>query len=621
MGGRVIVGTAGHIDHGKSTLVAALTGRSMDRLAEERRRGITIELGFAPFALPDGRKAGVVDVPGHEDFVRTMVAGASGIDLALLVVAADEGIRPQTEEHLLVLEQLGIGAGIPVLSKIDLVDAEWLELVTADLMERLAASPVRFTDPACVSARTGAGIDDLRRKLSDALSLLPLRPRRDLFRLPVDRVFSLAGVGTVVTGTCWSGTMEIGEAVRVLPSGREGRVRSAESYGVARAAESGARVALGMAGIDRADAVRGSVVVAERDRWLLSRAIDVRVNLHWGAPRVMGRRQRVRVHLAAGEFIGWASPRSAIAPGSSGLARITFDCPIVARGGDRFVLRSFSPVTTIGGGEVLDPAPPPRGALWPDELASNDRGSRLYALVARRRHGAPAEELPALTGVPPDECPNLAARDERLSRAEDHWVTTGLIDQVAARAVDLIARHHQRRPAEAGMQLETLRQGLRVPGWLAATALQLTERRGQTVQEQSTIRAFTFRPAGAGAEDVIATVVSTLSAAGFAPPTAAELAAQLGLSDIGAALRAASAAGRIEAVERNRYYSRDVLDRFVEVLAEAGPGGEIAVGTVRDRIGVSRKYLIPLLEWADARGVTTRVADVRRFRGRPAPKR
>ena len=215
----MIVGTAGHIDHGKSSLIAALTGRSMDRLLEERRREITIELNFAALDLGNGRRAGMVDVPGHEDFIRTMVAGASGIDVVLLVIAADEGIMPQTREHLAILEQLRVPIGIPVISKTDLVDPEWLQLVIAEVAERLADSPVAFQAPIAASARTGEGIEDLRERLRAVATALPQSAEGDAFRMPIDRVFSLAGVGTVVTGTVWSGRLRVGDPVLVLPSG------------------------------------------------------------------------------------------------------------------------------------------------------------------------------------------------------------------------------------------------------------------------------------------------------------------------------------------------------------------------------------------------------------------
>src|SRR5690242_3253810 len=231
LGGAMIIGTAGHIDHGKSALLAALTGRHMDRLAEERRRGITIDLNFAPLELGGGIVAGVVDVPGHEDFVRTMVAGASGFDVALLIIAADEGIMPQTEEHLAILEQLGIRSGVPVVTKADLVEPDWLDLVVAEVAQRLARSSVAFDPPVAASAVTGQGLEELRGRLLQHASSLGPRSRDDGFRLPIDRAFSVAGVGTVVTGTAWSGSVAVGDAVRLVPGEREGRVRSLESHG------------------------------------------------------------------------------------------------------------------------------------------------------------------------------------------------------------------------------------------------------------------------------------------------------------------------------------------------------------------------------------------------------
>jgi selenocysteine-specific elongation factor len=276
----MIVGTAGHIDHGKSALVEALTGRAMDRLAEERRRGITIDLNFAPLELESGTVAGVVDVPGHEDFVRTMVAGASGVDLALLVVAADEGIMPQTLEHLSVLEHLGVPHGIPLLTKSDLVEPDWLELVAAELGERLASSRVAFEPPLPVSARTGEGIDELRRRIGRRARSLVARAPGDLFRLPVDRTFSLAGVGTVVTGTAWSGRLRIGDQVALLPGGALARVRSIQVHGQAvERSEPGHRTAVGLAGIGREAAGRGTVLVHAADPWTPTTALDVELSL------------------------------------------------------------------------------------------------------------------------------------------------------------------------------------------------------------------------------------------------------------------------------------------------------------------------------------------------------
>ncbi|MGH7519553.1 MAG: selenocysteine-specific translation elongation factor, partial [Gemmatimonadales bacterium] len=381
----MIVGTAGHIDHGKSALVTALTGAPTDRLAEERRRGITIDLGFAPLDL-DGVTAGVVDVPGHEDFVRTMVAGASGIDLALLVVAADEGIMPQTEEHLAILEQLAVPAGLPVITKSDLVEPAWLELVIGEVAERLGRSSVAFDAPLAVSAVTGAGVEELRRRLGEHARRVAVRPADDVFRLPLDRAFSVAGVGTVVTGTAWSGSVAIGDRVRLLPGGAEARVRSIESYGRAlERSAPGARTALGLAGLERAEARRGQVVVRAEVPWTASDRLDVAIVLLPGV-RPLTMRSRVRLHIGTAEVMARIAPRGAVPDGAQ-LARLRLESPLLARGGDRFVLRSYSPVTTIGGGIVLDPDPPVRAAPWPPELAASEPERRLGALVARRPYG------------------------------------------------------------------------------------------------------------------------------------------------------------------------------------------------------------------------------------------
>ncbi|HEV8149694.1 MAG TPA: selenocysteine-specific translation elongation factor, partial [Gemmatimonadales bacterium] len=281
----MIIGTAGHIDHGKSALVTALTGRAMDRLAEEKRRGITIDLNFAPLELEGLPPAGVVDVPGHEDFVRTMVAGASGIDLVLLVVDAAQGPQPQTWEHLAIVEQLGVPKGIPVITKADLADPEWLELVVAEVMERLAVSPVEFEQPAIVSAVTGQGIPELAARLR-ALRASHRRERpEDGFRMPVDRAFSIAGVGTVVTGTPWSGTLRPGDPVTLLPAGITGRVRSLEAYGSpVGEARPGARTAVGIAGIERAALHRGETLVDRRLAWRATSALDALLELLPSAP-------------------------------------------------------------------------------------------------------------------------------------------------------------------------------------------------------------------------------------------------------------------------------------------------------------------------------------------------
>jgi len=611
----MIIGTAGHIDHGKSALVTALTGRSMDRLAEERRRGITIDLNFAPLQLGPNLVAGVVDVPGHEDFVRTMVAGASGIDLALLVIAADEGIMPQTVEHLAVLEHLGVRAAIPVLTKADLVESEWLELVAAEVGQRLAGSPVAFEAPIAVSAKTGQGIEELRARLAARAAELPGRSAADLFRLPVDRAFSVAGVGTVATGTAWSGRIALGDPVLLLPQGRMGRVRSIESYGCSlERSEPGARTALGLAGIDRTDVHRGSVVVSPDSAWLPASAVDVEIVLQSDAPRPLVNRTRVRFHLGTAEVMARVLPRAPIEPGGRGIARLRLEDPVVARGEDRFVLRSYSPVTTIGGGRVLDPQPPRRRNVWPVDLASPRPAERFRALLARHPAGMPVAALPVLLGIARAEAADLASHEASARRVGEQWVQVGVLEALAGRALETLKAYHRSQMSERGMPLETLRRSLKAPDPLVETVLTDLATSGRIRSFEGLTALAGFAPRVAGGEEEIDRIIGLLEAAHLSPPTLAELQRQSGRTDVGAVLRLAAASGRVEAVERNRYYTRDALDQFTRVLVELGRAGDIVPAAVRDRLGISRKYLIPLLEWADNRGITVRVGDVRHLR-------
>ncbi len=611
----MIVGTAGHIDHGKSALVQALTGRAMDRLAEERRRGITIDLNFAPLDLGGGTVVGVVDVPGHEDFVRTMVAGASGVDLALLVVAADEGIMPQTLEHLAILEHLGVAHGIPVVTKSDLVDRDWLELVTAELSERLAGSRVAFTSSLPVSARTGEGIEELRGRIAERARVWAPRTAGDLFRLPVDRAFSLAGVGTVVTGTSWSGRLRIGDEVALLPAGSTARVRSIQVHGRAvERTEPGLRTAVGLAGIARDEAGRGTVLVVAGDAWTPTTALDVELQLDPSAPRPVVQRTRVRILHGTAEILARVLPREPIAPGGRGLARLALEGPLVARGGDRFVIRSYSPVLTIGGGVVLDPLPPLRRPRWPAQLQAAEGGRRVVGLVERRPAGVPARLLPVLLGLTPSESRAAATATAELRAVGELWVTAELLSRASSRCLELLRRFHREQPLELGMPLETLRRSLRAPEPVVEAVLDELVQTGRMRRLEGRAALAGFTPRATGGEGAVTEIVALLEEAGLTPPNVAELERRTGRRDVEGILRLAAAAGKVEAVERDRYYGRAALDRFVAVLRGDCGAGTVVPSELRQRLGISRKYLIPLLEWADARGVTEWEGDVRRVR-------
>lgn len=608
----MIIGTAGHIDHGKSTLVSALTGQAMDRLVEERRREITIDLNFAPLDLGHGRIAGVVDVPGHEDFVRTMVAGASGIDLALLVVAADEGIMPQTEEHLAILEQLEVKAGIPVITKADLVDPDWLELVGLELGERLARSGVEFETPHVVSAKTGMGVEELRRRLGARAATLAAKSPADAFRMPIDRVFSVLGVGTVVTGTAWSGRLGIGDPVLFLPSGHRGRVRSVESFGHAvERSEPGARTAVGISGVDRTDLTRGAVLVTEELPWTATSAIDVEVRLQPDAARPLTSRTRVRLLIGTAEVMGRVRLHTSIAPGEVGLARLSLEAPIVARAEDRFVLRSFSPVSTIGGGRVLDPLPPKRPSAWSSELANRDAKLRFRAMLERRRGAIAAPFLPILLGLPREKANTVAAAEPLARNVSGWWVLRTSVDEMGSRALARLKEYHRHHPSSPGMSLETLRHSIRALEPLVEAALGDLLQAGRVRQRDSVVALSGFAPQIAGGEAELDRIVGILQGAHLTPPSVPELESSLGRRDLLPLLRLAADRGRVVAVERDRYYTREALEQFTGVLKDLGRHGSIIPAQVRDRLGISRKFLIPLLEWADEQGITIREGDAR----------
>jgi len=617
----MIIGTAGHIDHGKSALVVALTGRTMDRLVEERRREITIELNFAPLDLGHGRVAGMVDVPGHEDFVRTMVAGASGIDLVLLVVAADEGIMPQTEEHLIILEQLRVPAGIPVITKTDLVDPDWLQLVTAELDQRLARSLIAFESPCAVSARTGAGIEVLRDRLRILAGVASPKPGADAFRMPIDRVFSLAGVGTVVTGTAWSGRLKVGDAVSILPSDARGRVRSLESYGQAvERSQPRARTAVGIAGIERSAVSRGDVLVTDELAWSTATAIDVEIELGPGAPKPLTSRTRVRVHMGTAEVMARVLPRVPIEPGGRGMARLKLETPLVARAQDRFVLRSYSPVTTIGGGRILDPHPPARRSAWPAALASRDPAERFRAVLLRHAGGILAEQLPLVLGLPRGPAHEMAQAEPSARLLGELWVRREAVEEVGNSALALLREYHRLHISEPGMPLETLRHSLRERDVVVEAALTDFMRAGRLRRIEGVVTLAGFVPRVVGGDPEIERVVRLLLDAKLTPPSVSELERSSGRRDLLAVLRLAAARGQVEAVERDRYYAREALEQFTSVLTELGQQGEIVPADIRDRLGITRKYLIPLLEWADGKGITVRVGEGRRLRTQlPAP--
>ena len=616
---RFVIGTAGHIDHGKTALVKALTGVDTDRWEEEKRRGITIDLGFAPLALGDAIQASLVDVPGHEGFVRNMLAGATGIDVALLVIAADEGIMPQTEEHLAIVELLGVRRGIPVLTKRDLVDAEWLDLVRSEVSTRLGMSRVRWEPAVATSVLSGDGLDDLRDALRRVAGDLVERPADDLFRLPIDRVFAVAGAGTVVTGSTWSGSVAVGEAVQLLPLGREARVRSIEVHGeTAERAVPGRRTALALVGVDKSELARGHVAVTGSG-WRATTLIDVAAELLPAARKPIASRTRVRVHLGTAEVLARAVQTAAIAPGQRGVARLVLETPLVARGGDRFVLRSFSPVTTIGGGVVLDPLAPPRTRLRRRQVAvEQSPAARLGALAAEAGlTGVATDSLAVRLGVSPARVTAVIAEagDTVLTSAETVVDRQAVLAE-ATRLAEVVRRYHEEHPLDPGMSLQALRAAVGTPAPPSAVTdavLEVAVKSGKLEVAGSVAREPRWRPAlDARATDASEKLAQRLAAARWQVPTVAELEREFPGFPVRALLSHFARMGTAEPVDAERYAAKGALAEFRTalevVLAELGSA---TPAELRDRFGLTRKYLIPLLEWADRRGVTRRSGDAR----------
>lgn len=608
----MIIATAGHVDHGKSALVEALTGHSMDRLAEERARGMTIDLNFASLAI-GGALVGVVDVPGHEDFLRTMAAGAAGVDLVLLVVATDDGPRPQTWEHLAVAEMLGVGRGILVLTKADLGAPERQAEVAQGLALRLGRSRIPFEGPIAVSARTGEGLDLLREVLEREVTRAPLRDEADAFRMPIDRVFTVRGTGTVVTGSVWSGAVAVGDHLTLLPSGRRARIRGIEVHGgtVIRVA-AGSRAALALAGIGREDVARGETAVDDQLPWQAIDELDAEITLLEEAAEPLRSGSRVHLHLGTEAVVARVRAPDPIAPGARGPVRLRLERPLTARGGDRFLLRRLSPVATIGGGIVVDALP---DASLPCQTPPDpaDAWARVEALLRREPSVVRAGRVALRAGASVRKVDDFLGGSGRYLRAGGAWLAAQAVAEAERALVARLEEAHGARPTEPGVGLEALRRGVGQPPEVVACALERLRASATVVVESGIVRKAEFAPVPGVSAAVLDRIVAELEAAGPEAPGLAALEAQSPGVDVRGALRLAAEQGRVEPVRGDWYLAAGALAGFRRHLAAEGQSGDITIAGLKGRTGLSRKYLIPLLEWADRRGLTRRVGEVRRL--------
>jgi selenocysteine-specific elongation factor len=614
----VILGTAGHIDHGKTALVRALTGVDTDRLPEEKRRGITIDLGFAPLRLDGLDTIGVIDVPGHEAFVRTMVAGATGVDLALLVIAADEGVMPQTREHLAILRLLGVRAGVVALTKSDLVEEEWLALVRDDVRVALSGSSLDGADVVAVSVVTGAGIDELRAALLRAAHTVPARTADDLFRMPVDRAFTIRGTGTVATGTVWSGSLGRDDALRLYPSGEVVRVRAlqAHGHGVERVS-AGERAAVALAGVELARVGRGAVLVSG-DAWRPSTVLRADVALLDDVGRTVGPRSRLRLHLGTSEVgARVVALDGALAPGESRAARVVVEEPIVTRTGDRFVLRGGSPLGTVGGGIVTDPLAPRRAralALVSDDPVASLDQFLLEAGVA----GVALAELPVRLGVSRATLDTLLRAPERW-RVGDRVYSAAARDAITQQLLDALGTHHRGNPLASGAPRQWLRSRVRAPEAAVEACIDTLLRDGRIVAEQGEVRLSEFAPTLSDRQRTRASdLLARIAAAGVEPPSLDELAAAMACSatELASICRLLARDGSLVAVESNRHYSAaSVAELTGRLGADMASHTDYGPAELREFLGLTRKFLIPFLEYCDREGYTVRNELGRRRRG------
>ncbi len=594
----MILGTAGHIDHGKTALVRALTGVDTDRLPEEKRRGITIELGFAPLDLDGVGTLGVVDVPGHEAFVRTMLAGATGVDVALLVIAADEGVMPQTKEHLAILTLLGIRGGVVALSKTDLVDDDWLALVTDDVRGVLAGSALVEAEIVPVSARTGAGIDRLRAALAEIAARDIESTAADLFRMPVDRVFSLRGTGTVVTGTVWSGTLARG-AAWIHPPGRAVRVRELHSHG--RAVDSvggGMRAAVALADVAVAEVPKGAVLVSPGE-WPPSDTLRATLELLDPESPVLGARTRIRFHL------GSADTGARVVSLAPGVVRVHLEAPLVCRSGDRFIIRGGAQMTTLGGGTVIDPYARRRArALGTADLSTAGILSALCAEAGAT--GVEIRPLPIRIGVAPVELDRVLKSTSLVVTAERVYAP-GVAAELRERVLAAIDLEHARDSLSPGLPLERARASLGAPRDLFDSVLADLVLAEELEVAGSIIRRPGRDPRLSEEQASLAEGILHVFCSVDEPvATVAQITASFGTESI-PVLRYLEQTGRVIRLGEALVAGEAVVRGMVEQLRAVMEVGRVySPAELRDALGISRKTLIPLLEYCDRVQVTER---------------
>ena len=630
-----VLGTAGHVDHGKTALIKALTGVDTDRLKEEKERGITIELGFASLNLPSGQTVGIVDVPGHEKFIKNMVAGAAGIDVVMLVIAADEGIMPQTKEHLHICSLLGITTGIVALTKIDLVEKEWLELVKSEITEYLSGSFLENAPIVTVSAIKQEGISDLISAIDEAVGKINEKADDGIFRLPVDRVFTMKGFGTVITGTMISDHIKIGDEVEILPEAITARIRGIQVHNQpVDTAWAGQRTAINLQGIEKSTIERGNVLVRPKTVWP-SKRLDVFVEFLASNSKNLKNRALVRLHTGTSEIIARIIllDKDELAPGQKAFAQLVLESADVIVASDRFVLRSYSPVTTIGGGQIIDPLPlkhkrQNEKIIADMNILQNGTLSEKISVIMERT-GFAGINLRGLTfrlGVNMKKLREaleslLSSKKAILLDSDDTTVISAyLYNQLEELIVKNITAYHKKNPLQEGISKEQIKEtlGRAISAKLYNLALRSLGKKGIIVSDKDNVRLAGHQVQLAGDLDSLRHNIARIySEAKLSPPSLTDVLSGFKDRKIKAQsiIKLMLKDGDLIKINEEMCFSREVLaklrDDYKAMLIKEG---KATPATFKDLTSLSRKYIIPLMEYFDVNKLTVRVGDHRILR-------
>ncbi len=629
----MIIGTAGHIDHGKTTLIKALTGVETDRLIEERKRGISIDLGFAEFKLPSGIVAGVVDVPGHERFIKNMLAGATGIDLVLLVIASDDGIMPQTEEHLSIIDLLGVGKIVVALSKTDLVEKDWLGLVADDVKELLEKKGYLDVPIIPVSPISGEGIDELLSVIDKIAQEVKEKDLDSPFRLPIDRVFTIAGAGTIITGTLWEGQIKTGSNVEIRPGKKVAKVRSVQVHNkTVELAKAGQRVALNLTGVEKEELSRGNTIV-QSGYLAESKLIDVKLLLLEEWKRNLKNRERIRFHHGTLEVMGRVVllDRRELEPGDSCYARIYLEKEVLPKYRDKFVIRSYSPLFTIGGGNILNSHPLRRrksSEILLNELGRFDKG-KPYDVVMIKMTEFEDEPL-TLTEIvrrtelkEEDVNENLEklVKDGKVINLENNYYFDKKIYQdIKEQAEELLKDFHKREPLSKGMNKETFKAKLFSNHESARSELLLSQMvsDGQIKLSGETVFSPEYKAELSQDDQTnIKKITKLLSAKPFSPPDLNNLSASLGVDakKTFSYLQILKEQNKVVQIKGDMFFDQKAFAQAKQTLTNfIKKNGDITPAEFRDELKTTRKYIVPLLEYFDSIKVTLRKGDKRILR-------